>query len=76
MNMQIYGGLVVFSGYVIVDTQVILEKAVTGINNKDYVKAALELFIDAIALFVRILIIILRNTQEKKKREERKKRRN
>jgi len=66
---NIYLGLLVFSGYVVFDTQVIIEKATQG--NRDVVQHALELFIDFAAIFVRILIILMRN----KERDEREKRR-
>ena len=66
---NIYLGLLVFSGYVVFDTQVIVEKASQG--NTDVIQHALELFIDFVAIFVRILIILMRN----KERDERNKRR-
>ncbi|MBA0652106.1 hypothetical protein Goklo_019387 [Gossypium klotzschianum] len=67
----IYLGLLVFVGYMIVDTQDIIEKAHLG--DLDYVKHALTLFTDFVAVFVRILIIMLKNSAEKS--EKKKKRR-
>ncbi|MBA0835065.1 hypothetical protein Goarm_007373, partial [Gossypium armourianum] len=55
-KMEIYLGLLVFVGYMVVDTQDIIEKAHLG--DLDYVKHALTLFTDFVAVFVRILIIM------------------
>jgi len=65
--LLLYGGLVMFMTYVIYDTQIIIEKAHNGAN--DYVNHAMELFIDFIAIFIRILIIL---TDKKKKKSEEK----
>ncbi|TKY55499.1 Bax inhibitor 1 [Spatholobus suberectus] len=69
-RFELYFGLLVFVGYVIVDTQEIIERAHFG--DLDYVKHALTLFTDLAAIFVRILIIMLKNSSE---RNERKKKR-
>ncbi|KAK6122563.1 hypothetical protein DH2020_043694 [Rehmannia glutinosa] len=53
----LYFGLLVFVGYIVVDTQDIIEKAHFG--DLDYVKHSLTLFTDFVAVFVRILIIML-----------------
>ncbi|KAJ8538693.1 hypothetical protein K7X08_029989 [Anisodus acutangulus] len=71
-KFEVYFGLLVFVGYIVVDTQDIIEKAHLG--DLDYVKHALSLFTDFIAVFVRILIIMLKNASEKE--EKKKKRRN
>lgn len=71
-KFELYFGLLVFIGYIVVDTQEIIEKAHYG--DLDYVKHALTLFTDFIAVFVRILIIMLKNASEKE--EKKKKRRN
>jgi len=44
-------------GYMVVDTQEIIEKAHLG--DMDYVKHSLTLFTDFVAVFVRILIIMV-----------------
>jgi hypothetical protein len=53
----LYFGLLVFVGYIVVDTQEIVEKAHLG--DMDYVKHALTLFTDLAAIFVRILVIMV-----------------
>lgn len=55
--LQLYFGLLVFMGYIVVDTQEIIEKAHYG--DLDYAKHALTLFTDFVAVFVRILIIMV-----------------
>ncbi|KAL3497573.1 hypothetical protein ACH5RR_040305 [Cinchona calisaya] len=71
-KFELYFGLLVFVGYIVVDTQDIIEKAHYG--DLDYVKHALTLFTDFVAVFVRVLIIMLKNASEKE--EKKKKRRN
>ncbi|XP_073052147.1 bax inhibitor 1-like [Primulina eburnea] len=71
-KFELYFGLLVFVGYIVVDTQDIIEKAHFG--DLDYVKHTLTLFTDFVAVFVRILIIMLKNASEKE--EKKKKRRN
>lgn len=57
--LQLYFGLMIFVGYMVVDTQEMIERAHLG--DLDYVKHALTLFTDFIAVFVRILIIMVSN---------------
>ena len=46
-----------FVGYIVVDTQEIIEKAHMG--DLDYVNHSLTLFTDFVAVFVRVLIIMV-----------------
>ncbi|KAL9671014.1 hypothetical protein QQ045_008577 [Rhodiola kirilowii] len=71
-KFELYFGLVLFVGYTVVDTQHIIEMAHLG--DLDYVKHAVMLFTDFVALFVRILVIVLKNAADKD--EKKKKRRN
>eukprot|EP00262_Sarcandra_glabra_P018410 TRINITY_DN65_c0_g1_i1.p1 TRINITY_DN65_c0_g1~~TRINITY_DN65_c0_g1_i1.p1 ORF type:complete len:249 (+),score=36.02 TRINITY_DN65_c0_g1_i1:182-928(+) len=71
-KFELYFGLLVFLGYMVVDTQEIIERAHLG--DLDYVKHALTLFTDFVAVFVRILIIMIKNSSEKSEREKRKRR--
>lgn len=58
-NVWLYGGLLLFSVFVAVDTQMIIQRALQG--NSDSVMSALDLFLDALNIFVRIMIILGRN---------------
>eukprot|EP00662_Eupelagonemidae_sp_cell21_P006698 gene6698-50812_t len=60
--MQLYGGLVVFSLYVVYDTQKMIEKAHMGV--RDHLIDSLELFIDLMAIFRRVLIILMRSRSD------------
>ncbi|EFC42948.1 predicted protein [Naegleria gruberi] len=54
--LSIYGGLFMFCGFIVFDTQLIIERLHAGDN--DLVKMSYQLFIDFIAIFLRILIIL------------------
>lgn len=59
--LWLYGGLILFSLFVVVDTQIILERAEHG--DCDVVFAALDLFLDMLNIFVRVLIILNRSRE-------------
>lgn len=52
----VYLGLLVMCGFVLYDTQLIVEKRRSG--NKDFIAHALELFIDFIGIFKQLVIIL------------------
>ncbi len=56
-----------FLMYVVYDTQMMIEKAVLG--SKDVAWDAMELFIDFVAIFVRICVILLKNKEKKSKKK-------
>lgn len=55
-QVHLYLGLILMCGFVLFDTQLIIEKRRMG--NKDFVQHALELFIDFIGILRRLLIIL------------------
>lgn len=65
-RVDVYGGLVLFSGFVVFDTQMIIERAEAGV--RDAVSDAYTLFLDALNLFVRILIALAKDKGGKKKK--------
>jgi len=67
-SVQLYLGLFMFCGYILFDTQLIIERVQT-MGDTDYVWHAVELFTDFVAIFVRIVIILLEYSEGKKKRE-------
>jgi len=67
-NVQLYAGLAMFMGYILFDTQVIIESAENG--NDDFSWDAMKLFIDLIGIFVRILIILMKMNKKGGSRRE------
>eukprot|EP01095_Lingulamoeba_sp_RSL-Kostka_P014213 TRINITY_DN6130_c1_g3_i2.p1 TRINITY_DN6130_c1_g3~~TRINITY_DN6130_c1_g3_i2.p1 ORF type:complete len:248 (-),score=61.08 TRINITY_DN6130_c1_g3_i2:124-867(-) len=62
-----YLGLVLFCGYVVYDTQLIIEKASLG--DRNFISHSLILFLDFVNIFVRVLIILIKNSNKKKDRK-------
>lgn len=72
-NVELYFGLLVFLGYIVFDTQYIIERAHLG--DLDYVMHALVLFVDFAGVLVRILAIMLKNASQKSEEEKKRKKR-
>jgi len=64
-NGLLYVGLLAFCGFVVFDTQLIIEKAAEG--NKDYVWDSLELFLDFVSIFVRLAIILSKDKKKERR---------
>jgi len=62
----IYLGLLVFSGFIVYDTQLIMEKARMG--DDDFIQHALTLFIDFINVFRHLVVLLTMKEEKNKKR--------
>lgn len=68
-DLNLYGGLLVFCAFVLYDTQLIIEKARTG--DDDYIWHSIDLFLDFINIFKRLLIILSnKESSSRKKRSD------
>jgi FtsH-binding integral membrane protein len=70
-NFNLYGGLAMFMGYVMADSQLIIERADQG--DDDYVTHAWLLFTDLSAMFSRILIILIKQSEQQEQQKKKKK---
>lgn len=66
MNVSLYGGLALFSAYVLYDANVIATKARHSYMF-DPVRECLDLYLDAINIFVRIAIFLAKSQKEERK---------
>lgn len=64
----IWGTLLVFCGFIVWDTQMIIEKRRAGSN--DYISHSLDLFIDFVQVFRKLLIILTSKDENNKKRRQ------
>ena len=64
MDFQLYGGLVVFMGYILLDTQVMIDRFESGFNRTNIVRPACDLFADLVAVFIRLLIILMKKAEK------------
>jgi Bax inhibitor 1 len=68
LSLELYLGVFVFSGYILFDSQLIIERASAG--SDDHVAHALDLFVDLAALFARLLAVLVRNAAQREERGE------
>lgn len=66
-QLHLYGGLMLFCGFILYDTQLIIEKKRNG--DGDFIWHSVDLFLDFVNIFRRILII-LSNKEEKKRKNK------
>ncbi|KAK3590344.1 hypothetical protein CHS0354_025736 [Potamilus streckersoni] len=65
-DLNLYGGLLLFCAFILYDTQLIIEKARLG--DEDYIWHSVDLFLDFINIFRRLLIILAKKEDDKKRR--------
>ncbi|XP_044164073.1 probable Bax inhibitor 1 [Acropora muricata] len=65
-QVQLYGGLLLFCGFVLYDTQLIVFKCTRG--DRDFVWHSVDLFLDFIHIFRRLMIILAQNKESKKRK--------
>lgn len=65
---HLYLGLLVMCGFVLYDTQLIIEKRRNG--DRDFVTHSLDLFVDFIGIFKRLVIILTEKERQKPKRRD------
>nr|KAF6370873.1 transmembrane BAX inhibitor motif containing 6 [Myotis myotis] len=65
---NLYLGLMVMCGFVLFDTQLIIEKAENG--DKDYIWHCVDLFLDFVTLFRKLMMILAMNEKDKKKEKK------
>lgn len=64
----VYIGLAIMCGFVLFDTQLIIEKAETG--DKDYIWHCVDLFLDFVTIFRKLMVILAMNEKDKKKEKK------
>lgn len=67
-QIRLYMGLFIMCGFILYDTQLIVEKHRMG--NKDFIMHSLDLFIDFINVFRHLLVILTQKEQQSRKRKD------
>lgn len=72
LDIQIFGGLAMFIGYILLDTQVMIERYENGNFHfrTNFVRPACDLFGDLVGVFVRILIILMKKADKRNGRRQ------
>jgi len=65
-QIQLYGGLALFCAFILYDTQLIIEKRKNG--DTDFIWHSVDLFLDFINIFRRLMIILAENKESKKRK--------
>ncbi|XP_065348244.1 bax inhibitor 1 [Cloeon dipterum] len=68
-NANVYLGLLAMCGFVLFDTQLIVEKRLMG--DDDYIGHSVDLFIDLVGIFRRLLIILTKKEQDSRNKNKR-----
>jgi len=66
---HLYIGLAIFCGFIMFDTQVIIRKARNG--DKDFIAHSLDLFIDFVQIFRKVLILLMQKDERDNKNKRR-----
>jgi len=66
---HIWIGLGIFCGFIMFDTQVIIRKARNG--DKDFIAHSLDLFIDFVQIFRKVLILLMQKDERDNKKKQR-----
>ncbi|CAF3366356.1 unnamed protein product [Rotaria socialis] len=68
--ISLYGGLVVFTGALLSDTQKMIDNAESAqdVQTLSPIDQSIDIYLDAIHIFVRILSVIIENEKRKKER--------
>ena len=67
-NTRLYGGLAVFSAFVLYDTQMILQKAKTQ-SSFDPINEAIKIYLDAVNIFIKFVEVFARSQSKKDRRD-------
>jgi len=65
-TFHLYLGLMVFCGFVIFDTQLIIEKVIQN-GSSDYIWDSLQLFLDFVGIFIRLVILLTKNKKKNRR---------